>query len=123
MNRLMVLLVALIVTPAANATAQWRAEHTVLAVTSTGMIATDWLLSVDAVRRGTFDEMNPLLGSHPSVGRLNAYNICALGANLAIGRLLPSGLRTPWFTAVASFETAIVLHQFNIGLHLNFGGL
>ncbi len=109
-NKLLVLL-ALLLVPAANAAAQWQTEHTVLAATSSATIAADWLLSVDAVRRGNFDEMNPLLGPRPSVGRLNTYNILVLGGNLAVGRLLPSQLRTLWFMAVASFESAIVLHQ------------
>ena len=119
MNKLYVLL-TLVLIPAA-VQAQWRTEHTVLAVTSSATIASDWLLSVDAVRRGNFDEMNPLLGSHPSVGRLNTYNVLVLGGNLAIGRALPARVRTLWFTAVSSFESAIVLHQINIGLHLNLG--
>ena len=121
-NKLLVLL-ALLLVPAANAAAQWQTEHTVLAATSSATITADWLLSVDAVRRGTFDEMNPLLGSRPSVGRLNTYNLLVLGGNLAVGRLLPSQLRTLWFMAVASFESAIVLHQYNIGLRINLTGL
>jgi len=121
-NKLLVLL-ALLLLPAANAAAQWQTEHTILAATSSATIAADWLLSVDAVRRGNFDEMNPLLGPRPSVGRLNTYNILVLGGNLAIGRVLPSKLRTLWFMAVASFESAIVLHQYNIGLRINVTGL
>jgi hypothetical protein len=121
-NKLLVLL-ALLLAPAANAAAQWQTEHTVLAATSSATIAADWLLSVDAVRRGSFDEMNPLLGSRPSVGRMNTYNILVLGGNLVIGRLLSGRLRTLWFTAVASFESAIVLHQRNIGLRIDFAEL
>jgi len=98
---------------------QWRTEHTVLAIASSVTITTDWLLSANAARRGTFDEMNPILGHHPSVGQLNTYNLLILGSNLAIGRLLPNKFRTLWFTAITSFETAIVLHQYNIGLHID----
>jgi len=36
---------------------------------------------------------------------------------------LPGKLRTLWFTAVASFESAIVLHQYNVGLRINLTGL
>lgn len=111
---------AMLLVPPAKIAAQWKAEHTVLAVTSSAAIAADWFLSVDAVRRGTFDEMNPMLGSRPSVGRLNTYNVLVLGGNLAMGELLPAKLRTLWFTAMTSFEAAIVLHQYNIGLHLDF---
>ena len=118
MNKLSLLL-ALLLVPATKVEAQWKTEHTILAVTSSATIAADWLFSVDAARRGTFDEMNPMLGSRPSVGRLNTYNLLALGGNLAIGRLLPSKFRTLWFTAVTAFESAIVLHQYNIGLHID----
>ncbi|PYO63159.1 MAG: hypothetical protein DMD49_13775 [Gemmatimonadetes bacterium] len=122
MNKLPLLL-ALLLIPTARAEAQWQTEHTILAVTSSATITADWLLSADAVRRGTFDEMNPLLGSRPSVGRLNTYNVLVLGGNLAIGRLLPSRFRTLWFTAVASFESAIVLHQYNLGLRIRLSQL
>ena len=109
--------------PARAAHAQWRPEHTALAVASTATITADWLFTVDAVRRGNFDEMNPILGRHPSVGQLNTYNFMVVAGNLAIGRALPSRLRTLWFTAMTSFESAIVLHQVNIGLHLDVGGI
>ena len=120
--RLMVVTVlGLTLMPAARATAQWTTEHTVLAVASSATITADWLLAANAARRGTFDEMNPILGTRPSVGQLNTYNLLILGANLGIGRLLPSKYRMLWFTAVTGFETAIVLHQFNIGLHIDLG--
>ena len=112
-------LLALTLIPATRASGQWKTEHTALAIASSAAITTDWLLAANATRRGTFDEMNPFLGHHPSVGQLNTYNLIILGSNLAIGRLLPSKFRTLWFTAVTSFETAIVLHQYNIGLHID----
>jgi hypothetical protein len=115
------MLLALTLIPAARAAAQWKREHTVLAITSTAAITADWLMAANAARVGTFDEMNPILGTRPSVGQLNTYNLAILGGNLAIGYLLPSKLRTIWFTAVTSFEAAIVLHQYNIGLHIDFG--
>ena len=113
------MLLALSLLPATRATAQWKNEHTALAIASSVAITTDWLLAANATRRGTFDEMNPILGLRPSVGQLNTYNLVILASNLAIGRLLPSKFRTLWFTAVTSFEAAIVLHQYNIGLHID----
>jgi hypothetical protein len=90
-----------------------------LGFASFGAIMSDWRLAGNATRRGTFDEMNPILGMRPSVGQLNTYNLVILASNLAIGRLLPGKFRTLWFTAVTSFEAAIVLHQYNIGLHID----
>jgi len=118
-----ILLLAALVIPGRAVQAQWRTEHTALAVASTATITADWLLSVDAVRRGNFNEMNPMLGTRPSVGRLNTYAFAVAAGNLAIGRMLPSRLRTLWFTAITGFESAIVLHQVNIGLHLDVGGI
>jgi hypothetical protein len=117
------LLLAALAIPGRAAHAQWRTEHTVLAVASTATITADWLFSVNAVRRGNFDEMNPILGTRPSIGRLNTYNFVVVASNLAIGRMLPSRLRTLWFTAITGFESAIVLHQVNIGLHIDVGGI
>ena len=118
-----ILLLAAALIPGRVAHAQWRAEHTALAAASTATITADWLLSVNAVRRGNFDEMNPILGTRPSVGRLNTYNVVVVAGNLAVGRMLPSRLRTLWFTAITSFESAIVPHQVNIGLHIDVCGI
>jgi hypothetical protein len=117
------LLLICLMAPATPAHAQWRVEHTMLAVTSSAAIAGDWLLTTDAVRHSEYQELNPVLGAHPSIGWLATYNVLALGANLAIGRLLPAGARSLWFAAVTGFESAIVLHQFNVGLRVNLSNL
>lgn len=117
--RYAILALALLATPA-------RAQ-TALAVASSAAIAADWSISLDAARRGYYNpatgewfiETNPLLGKFPSVGQLNTYNVLAIGANLGVGLALPRKYRAVWWSAVAGFETAIVLHQYRIGLRFS----
>jgi hypothetical protein len=98
----------------------WAAEHTALAVSSSVALVCDWAQAADASRRAVYEELNLVLGSHPSIGRLRLYNLIVLPGNIGVGWLLPPRLRTIWFAAVTGFETALVVHQFGIGLRLNF---
>ena len=121
--RVFLLLLGCVLLPWVPARAQWRTEHTVLAISSSAAIAGDWLLTADALRQGTYQELNPILGPHPSLGSLTTYSLLAVGANLAIGRLLPPAVRGLWFAAVTGFESAIVIHQYHIGLRVNLSSL
>ncbi len=90
-------------------------------VTSTALLASDWLLSVDAARRGGQNqETNTFLGPHPSVGRHNTYSALTALANLAVARIRkPSVRRTVW-VAISAVEARTTLHMLSLGYHLNF---
>lgn len=60
----------------------WSTTNRVLAGTSLVLIAADWLQTIDIARQG-HRERNPLLGPHPSVGRVNL--LVPLGAVAVIG--------------------------------------
>jgi hypothetical protein len=100
--------------------AQWKTEHTILAVSSSLAITTDWFLTANAARRGDLRETNFILGDSPTLGQLTTYNLLALGANVGIGYLLPGKWRSFWFLGVTAFEMAVIQHQVNLGLHINW---
>jgi len=93
----------------------------VLLTTSTLFLASDWLLSVDAARRGGPNrETNVILGPHPSVGQHNTYAAIALVANIAVSRIPRPSLRRTVWVGVIAVEATTTLHMFSVGYHLNF---
>lgn len=57
---------------------------------SSGLIAADWLTTVDGLRKG-LPESNPILGRHPSLGKANAL----IGAGLFANAFLVPKIRNP----------------------------
>jgi len=117
--RTLLLLALLSAWLARPATPQWRPEHKVLAATAVTMLLLDHFTTVDGIKRG-YRESNPLLGPHPSLGRLNTFTALEIMAELGIGALLPDRARTIWFAVLTGMEFGYVWHNFAVGLHVKF---
>ena len=91
-----------------------------LLATSTTLLATDWLTTVDGVRRRSNSETNVFLGQHASVGRLNTYMALSAIANLSVARISKPSLRRAVWIVVSAVEVRVILHNFALGYHLNF---
>ncbi len=68
----------------------------VLVSAATMGILVDWAQTRQALHQG-WGERNPILGSHPSDGKLAVYNVLAIASTVSLGALLPSRWRTAWF--------------------------
>ena len=91
----------------------------VLLGSSTTLLATDWLTSVDiARRRGR--ETNPLTGPYPSVGQLNTYMALIAIANLSATRISKPSLRRAGWILLTAVEARATLHNVTFGYNLNF---
>jgi hypothetical protein len=96
-------------------------SNIVMATVSTAAITGDWITTLHNVRLSqqpgvTGHEINPILGEHPSIGRVNTVFVVAFVTNLAVGAALPSKARNVFWTFVTAIETtAIVL---NVSQHL-----
>lgn len=90
----------------------------VLFGTSTALLATDWLTSVDFLRRGR-TQPTPL-EPRPSVGRLNTYMTLTAIANLSVARISKPSLRRVVWIVLGVESARSALHDFSIGYHLNF---
>ncbi len=91
-----------------------------LAVGSTALILADWsqaLRIADNPRRWT--ELNPLVGRHPSEGRVNTVGVLYVASN-AGALLLPRTPRRIWYAAVTVVEVVVVAHGLSIGLSVGF---
>ncbi len=92
---------------------------------SESLLALDWAQTryISAHPDG-YRELNPLLGSHPSIGRVNTHFAGAMLADWAIGNWLRDEFgddpRKTWLIAVSVIEGGIVAHNYRIGARFNF---
>jgi hypothetical protein len=77
----------------------WRTAHVALASAFAVALEIDAAQTREAMRRG-YREVNPLLGAHPSVGRVNSYTALAGLSVLATAAAVPARLRR-WVLGVA----------------------
>lgn len=65
-------------------------------------------------------EMNPILGEHPSVGRVDAYMALSGLLHVGVTHFLPKEYR-PWFQGITIvIKGGLVAHNFSIGLGVSF---
>lgn len=65
-------------------------------------------------------EVNPILGAHPSIGRVNAYFIATYAGNLLLARILPDKWRKLYLTGATMIEFGFAAHNASIGLHVSW---
>ena len=100
---------------------KWTVEERTTFAVSSVLLVADWAQTRQIARNAqSFRETNPILGEHPSMGRVNAYFATALLLNYAIGRSLDRGWRSAWFLGVQSVEASVVQRNLSIGLTLSF---
>ena len=91
-----------------------------LAVGSTALIVADWSQSLRIARNpGRWGEFNPLLGLHPSEGRVNTVLALAVVSNGA-ALLLPKRPRRIWYAAVTALEVFAVTRNLLGGISIGF---
>jgi hypothetical protein len=92
----------------------------VLRFTSSTMIAADWLMTIDGLRKG-YSESNPLLGEHPPLGKANLMIGAGLLANtFVVPMIKDSQLRRGIWAAMILIEFHALRANSSAGLRLNF---
>ena len=99
----------------------WEQTDTVLLATALTASALDWAQTRYIARHpDRFHEINPILGRHPSVGRVDAYfALCGLAA-VGLTAVLSKTHRRWFLAGVTVVETAFVLHNDGIGIKARF---
>jgi len=85
-------------------------------------IVADWgQTRYGAAHPQQFEEIsNPVLGAHPSVGKVDAWFIGSLAVNNGIMVALPKKYR-PWYAgAVTAYEAHFVVKNNSIGARIRF---
>lgn len=86
----------------------------VRAALSTAAISGDWLTTLHNVRRSqqpgwSGHEINPILGPHPSISRVNTVFVAATVTNLAVGTALSHKARDVFWSVVTVIESVAIL--------------
>ena len=100
---------------------EWTVEERTTFAVSSVLLVADWAQTRQIARNADlYQETNPILGAHPSMGRVNTYFAAALALNYVIGNSLASGWRRAWFVGVGGVEASVVQRNLSIGLKLSF---
>lgn len=74
--------------------------------------------TADVTTITTLGEYNPLIGPHPTVGRVNALFAVTTLAQVLIAQALPHAWRAPWIAAGVALELSMVAHNAAIGIRV-----
>lgn len=120
MKRTLAVAVGLALSGAAQA-ADWSAIDKALLAGAVTMLGADWAQTrYIAAHPDQFREKNPLLGSHPSTGKVNAYFLTAIAGTVGLALVLPATERKWFLGGVTVLETVMVIRNNSIGVGMKF---
>ncbi len=93
----------------------WKREAAFAALT-----VMDWQQTHDIARHPGMFELNPLLGRHPSAGRIDRYFAASLLAHVALARILAPQYRVTFQRATIVAEAVVVGRNTYLGLRVQF---
>ena len=95
----------------------WQA--TFLAVTTVDWMQTRWMTRHDWQWDGEYHkEMNPILGSHPSIKKVDTLIPLGMVAHTLVSMALPPDYRRIWQCVWIGIEGAYVYNNYNIGVKI-----
>jgi hypothetical protein len=104
----------------------WTREDTYRQTALTALLVVDWAQTrwivkhPDPINGVQHSEGNPLLGSHPSVGRVNNLLAASIIAQAGIAYMLPPEWRRGWQHVWIGIEAGAVFHNHSVGVKLEF---
>ena len=115
------ILVLLLPLPCAAQYANWTPADKALLATSTALLIVDWgQTRYIAKNPDRFHELNPILGRHPSVGRVNTYFATAIIGNYLLADWLGPTNRKLYLGGITALETVVVIRNNGIGIKVAF---
>jgi hypothetical protein len=99
----------------------WDNHDKVLLGTALGATMLDWAQTRYIARHPErYREINPVLGSHPAVSKVDKYFALSIVGITGIALELPSRYRKWWLGGVTVIEVGFVLHNDWIGIKADF---
>ena len=99
----------------------WTKDQILLQGVSTTLNIIDWGQTLDiADNHDKYYEINPIIGKHPSRGRVNTYFTLATLIKIGITHILPSKWRKWWLGANIMISGYLVNHNYQIGLRMGW---
>ena len=103
------------------ATDPWTKNQKILQGTSTALHMIDWGQTLNiADEPDKYEEMNPIIGKHPSRSRVNTYFALSGLAKIAIAHIMPSEHRKWWLGFNIMISGYCVQNNYRIGVRMNF---
>ena len=100
--------------------AEWDTEQKAMGAVLATVTAVDFLQTRFIATHPEFYERNPIIGKHPSIGRVNNYFALSYLIGFLVLDALPSEYRTAALKAGIVLETVVVGHNMSIGVGLRF---
>ena len=99
----------------------WSNKDKALAATMSTLLVVDWGQTINSARNpAAYQEINPILGLHPSEQSIHTYMGTALIGALTISHFLPSKYRALFMGSVIALELPYVYNNYQIGLRMQF---
>lgn len=120
MIRALLLIALLFTARSAHALDPWTKTDTAMQVTVSSIIVIDWLQTRSSVKTGGFHELNPVLGAHPDIPRVNAIIGSSLAATWIVAPLLPKPYRRIFQATILIAEMIAVGNNHRVGIRIEF---
>jgi len=101
--------------------ATWTTGDTVRESSWVVINTIDWGQTLEMAKNpNEFKEHNPILGNHPSQGRVNVYMASSTLAHIGVSSLLPQNIRPWWQYITIGFSGACVINNLRAGIGVSF---
>jgi len=114
------LLALLLLLPALANADDWTTADTQRELVFAALMVADAAQTHDIARHPNMEEINPILGKHPSNAKINVYFAASMAAQYLIAQALSDEYRHAWQYAGIGFEFAIVQNNYKLGIRADF---
>ena len=99
----------------------WETTDYALAGAAVAALAVDWGQTRHIAKNpNRFIETNPVLGTSPSVGKVDAYFVGSMLGTVALAHVLPSEWRQMFLGGVLALELGVVSQNRSLGIKMAF---
>jgi hypothetical protein len=121
-GRAALLILAFVLFPSlCRAADPWETTDYALAGAALAALAVDWGQTRHIAKNpNRFIETNPVLGTSPSVGKVDAYFVGAMVGTVALAHVLPGDWRQLFLGGVLALELGVVNQNRSLGIKMAF---
>ena len=101
----------------------WTRADTARESTYLALHVIDWGQTRNIAHRESedyYEKVNPILGRHPSIGRVNTYMTVSAVAHVGIAYVLPPSWRSVFQYTTMGYVTGLIVSNDRIGLKVDF---
>jgi len=80
----------------------------------------DYRQTIYIAKHPAYHEVNPILGEHPSVGKVNAYFAASFAAKNIVFWTLPDKYKAPFGLGMSAISAGLIIHNNCVGIKIDF---